>query len=258
MILQLSSVPNHCLVTAWSWVGYLKLVSIPQIPINPFTTGDAYMRQLFHCLQWYAGSERVKPISPALNNLMVPLELWEPLWFWKAPRALWGIPGVPKFLDFQHKIAPTRTKNVVSNTKLTKIVNCPPRWTEMPMKNKYNHTKFSPGPIVFSPGAIWCWLEPNKGLRFGRINNAKENTRTWNKQIIQTKFENYGFIVRAHRKGSSKRLINWAYLLRSSVRLIDCAFKFWFLVRLFSLAFQLEAFNQPLKLGFHHRHWEFP
>ena len=28
--------------------------------INPFATGDAYMRQLFHCLQWYAGSERVK------------------------------------------------------------------------------------------------------------------------------------------------------------------------------------------------------
>ena len=22
--------------------------------------GDAYMRQLFHCLQWYTGSERVK------------------------------------------------------------------------------------------------------------------------------------------------------------------------------------------------------
>ena len=26
---------------------------------NPFATGDAYMRQLFHCLQWYTGSERV-------------------------------------------------------------------------------------------------------------------------------------------------------------------------------------------------------
>ena len=25
--------------------------------INPSTTGDAYMRQLFHGLQWYAGSE---------------------------------------------------------------------------------------------------------------------------------------------------------------------------------------------------------
>ena len=30
--------------------------------INPFATGDAYMPQLFHCLQWYAGSERVKVI----------------------------------------------------------------------------------------------------------------------------------------------------------------------------------------------------
>ena len=27
--------------------------------INPFATSDAYMRQLFYCLQWYAGSERV-------------------------------------------------------------------------------------------------------------------------------------------------------------------------------------------------------
>ena len=26
---------------------------------NPFATGDAYMRELFHCLQWYAGNERV-------------------------------------------------------------------------------------------------------------------------------------------------------------------------------------------------------
>ena len=42
--------------------------------INPFATGDTNMRQLFHCLQWYAspavyyyyyyyaGSERVKEI----------------------------------------------------------------------------------------------------------------------------------------------------------------------------------------------------
>ena len=30
------------------------------ILINPFATGDAHMRQHFHCLQWYAGSERVK------------------------------------------------------------------------------------------------------------------------------------------------------------------------------------------------------
>ena len=28
--------------------------------VNPFATDDAYMPQLFHCLQWYAGSERVK------------------------------------------------------------------------------------------------------------------------------------------------------------------------------------------------------
>ena len=28
-----------------------------------FATGDAYMRQLFHCLQWYAGSERVKAVG---------------------------------------------------------------------------------------------------------------------------------------------------------------------------------------------------
>ena len=28
--------------------------------MNPFATGDVYMRQLYHCLQWYAGSKRVK------------------------------------------------------------------------------------------------------------------------------------------------------------------------------------------------------
>ena len=33
---------------------------ILQFIFNPFATGDAYMRQLFHCLQWYTGSERVK------------------------------------------------------------------------------------------------------------------------------------------------------------------------------------------------------
>ena len=32
---------------------------ITKININPFATGDAYMRPLFRCLQWYAGSERV-------------------------------------------------------------------------------------------------------------------------------------------------------------------------------------------------------
>ena len=30
--------------------------------INPFATADAYMHQYFHCLQWYAGSERVNVI----------------------------------------------------------------------------------------------------------------------------------------------------------------------------------------------------
>ena len=28
--------------------------------LNPFATGELYMRQLFQCLKWYAGSERVK------------------------------------------------------------------------------------------------------------------------------------------------------------------------------------------------------
>ena len=37
--------------------------------INPFaSTGDAYMRQLFHCLQWYAGSERVKELAKDEQN----------------------------------------------------------------------------------------------------------------------------------------------------------------------------------------------
>ena len=37
--------------------------------INPFATGDAYMRQLFHCLQWYAGSERVNEWTFYLNHV---------------------------------------------------------------------------------------------------------------------------------------------------------------------------------------------
>ena len=30
--------------------------------LNPFATTDAYIRQYFHCLQWYAGSERVNEL----------------------------------------------------------------------------------------------------------------------------------------------------------------------------------------------------
>ena len=37
---------------------------------NQFATSDAYMRQLFHCLQWYAGSERVKEKS---ENVLLPV-----------------------------------------------------------------------------------------------------------------------------------------------------------------------------------------
>ena len=39
--------------------------------VNPFATGDAYMRQLFHCIQWYAGSKRVK-----LDPLSFPTCRW--------------------------------------------------------------------------------------------------------------------------------------------------------------------------------------
>ena len=35
---------------------------------NPFATGDTYMRQLFHCLQWYAGNERVKQNNNNINS----------------------------------------------------------------------------------------------------------------------------------------------------------------------------------------------
>ena len=40
--------------------GIARCILWSQIYVNPFATGDVYMRQLFHCLQWYAGSERVK------------------------------------------------------------------------------------------------------------------------------------------------------------------------------------------------------
>ena len=39
----------------------------PGIDVNRFATGDAYMCQLFHCLQRYAGSERVKLILSVLG-----------------------------------------------------------------------------------------------------------------------------------------------------------------------------------------------
>ena len=39
---------------------------------NPFATGDANMRQLFHCLQWYTGTERV--------NLIIYQTDWLGLW----------------------------------------------------------------------------------------------------------------------------------------------------------------------------------
>ena len=52
------------------------------LALNPFATSDAYMRQLFHCLQWYAGSERVNlddyivlttpSIMPMLMNIPIP------------------------------------------------------------------------------------------------------------------------------------------------------------------------------------------
>ena len=35
-------------------------VPCKHLGFNPFATKHAYMRHLFHCLQWYAGSERVK------------------------------------------------------------------------------------------------------------------------------------------------------------------------------------------------------
>ena len=44
---------------------YFHFYSIETEPkylkFNPFATRHAYMRQLFHYLQWYAGSERVNP-----------------------------------------------------------------------------------------------------------------------------------------------------------------------------------------------------
>ena len=42
-------------------IGALSLVNLTNSNnfINLFETGDVYVRQLFHCLQLYAGSERV-------------------------------------------------------------------------------------------------------------------------------------------------------------------------------------------------------
>ena len=38
------------------------------IKVNPFATGDAHMHQLFHCLQWYAGSERVNVVATSFTQ----------------------------------------------------------------------------------------------------------------------------------------------------------------------------------------------
>ena len=48
--------PTHASTNPLSHAG----LDVGVTDINPFATGDAYMRQLFNCLQWYAGSERVK------------------------------------------------------------------------------------------------------------------------------------------------------------------------------------------------------
>ena len=38
------------------------------LTFNSFATSDAYMRQLFHHLQWYAGSERVNVLYEFFNT----------------------------------------------------------------------------------------------------------------------------------------------------------------------------------------------
>ena len=44
---------------------------------NPFATGDAYMCQLFHCLQWYAGSERVKDVPLKIFTRVINFVAWK-------------------------------------------------------------------------------------------------------------------------------------------------------------------------------------
>ena len=45
-------------INLFYWIWILNIETKWNL-INPFTTTDAYVRQHFHCLQWYAGSERV-------------------------------------------------------------------------------------------------------------------------------------------------------------------------------------------------------
>ena len=58
-------------------VFFIKGSSVYYKCLNPFATVDVYMRQLFHCLQWYAGSKRVKQKGPiGWGILHMSLELW--------------------------------------------------------------------------------------------------------------------------------------------------------------------------------------
>ena len=82
--LTLSLPAYHC--RQWKcWCIYVSPVA--KGLINPFATTDAYMRQLFHCLQWYAGSERVNMDHSSRNykydhnKIMVDLIIILVVWF---------------------------------------------------------------------------------------------------------------------------------------------------------------------------------
>ena len=78
--------------TAWLWIkvftwiklsqvyfGWNHLVNLNQNLFNPFATGDAYMPTLFQCLQWYAGSERVKEVETE-HKMILAVEITWRIW----------------------------------------------------------------------------------------------------------------------------------------------------------------------------------
>ena len=68
--------------------------------LYPFATSDAYMRQLFHCLQWYAGSERVKQSSLSRMKFTISwLKRRKTGRFWNVRKKTWKGKTLKDFAD---------------------------------------------------------------------------------------------------------------------------------------------------------------
>ena len=71
---------------------------------NPFATRHMYMRQLFHCLQWYAGSKRVNVKLKTLRASLSSFPGWNSLESWRLAR----VSPMPRssFMEILHRPKP--------------------------------------------------------------------------------------------------------------------------------------------------------